>query len=242
MVGRILKYSDQLVKGIITLGDNLFHEMRYVRLYNQKATLRVERFIDNFNEVFKNEDEDLIITFQRKELKDDGTSVKKLDRKWKVTFEDKEITEWIVKTLRSSITRNQISIDIGPQLFNTYMTGRIEDKKYVIYQQNIEGIIYERKDEDEIINETISSFTIPLLQYLNTMTKLKTKPNQDWTLPQLGFVLEVLIALGFYTSRSGREFVFGSSKPTVGDKKYLQTTLNNKIKQGFIDVKSGTQA
>ncbi len=237
-----IKPSDEHIEAIITFGDNHFYELEYIRIYNQESTLRVEQFIDNFNEILDREDDEFVITFTKKKKKNLLPNEVDKDKNWSVIFDHKLITDWIVKTLKGAIAVRSIPLAIGPQLFDTYLTGRVSDKKYTIYQKKIKGNIYERKKQDEIITESITTFCFPLLEYLNLNTTLKTKGNQLWTLAQLGFVIEVLIALGFYTSQGGKEFIFGTSKPTVGDKKYLQTTLQNKIKQGFVNVKSGTHS
>jgi hypothetical protein len=238
-----IKYSDDLVIDIVSLADHHFSTLNLVRLPNFASTRRVEQFIDNFNTVFASEGEDYIITFQKQyKIKGPkGKTVKKLVKDWKVVFDDKLITDWIVKTLRSAMTRNEIPMDIGAQIFNSYLTGRIADRKYTIYQPSLNGVIYEHKDVDQITNETITLFAIPLLKYLNNNTKIKKPDNQFWTLSQLGFVIEVLIALNLYQSKGNNPFTLGISKPTIADKKYLQSILNNKLKQGFIHKESGTQ-
>lgn len=139
MVRNNIKPSDQHIIGIIALGDELYYEMNFIRLYNQKSTLRVEKFIDNFNEIFQREGEDFVITFKEQATKGGRKGVKKVEKDWNVNFDDKLVTDWIVKTLRSAITGRHIPIDIGPQLFDAYLTGNTSKKKYSIYQKNIEG-------------------------------------------------------------------------------------------------------
>lgn len=223
-------HEENLKYIILILAKEYLDEHLIVRLNNQQSTKRVETFIDQFNELFRNESKRFSVSF------------KEIDEKTiNITFKDQLVTDWIIKILRDAITQGKVPLTIGTQLFGAHITASTSDRKYHYYKRDIPLEAYEIVEPETIYTQTVAKICVPLLAYINNETNFKKRSQKYWSLAQLGFLIDVLILLGFYESQD-KKYKIGEKNPPVADKKYLQRTLINKINQGYLIVKSGTLA
>lgn len=232
-------HEENLKYMILTLADIYMTEHSFIRLSNQESTKRVREFFKGINTLFENEDKEFRVSFEEKVFNPRKSGLDKRRKGVSARFNDSIVSDWIIKTLREAITVGKVPLTIGTQLFDAHIVASTSDRKYHYYQENKPLGSYEFVEPDTIYTETITQICVPVINYLNNETTFRKNRQKYWSQAQLGYLVEILITIGFYESKV-KNFHIGSKNPPVADKKYLQRTLENKIKQGYLELKSGT--
>jgi hypothetical protein len=119
---------------------------------------------------------------------------------------------------------------MGYQLYNSRIICDIKTKQER-FELNAPLDVYEYATENSIWADAIAEVCVPIINYLNNQsTDFKKDKGKHWSYEQLGFLIELLILIGYYIPKSSRKYMFVRSKPNNQDKNYLNQTLLNKIK------------
>lgn len=170
-------------------------------------------------ETVPNEDESL------KRHKSKGKQFEK--KEFEIT--DHQLTSWLRKTLTEAVEKGHVPLKWGHQLYGSKVSDTV-DKKFLKLHRDTH---LETAAIGTLRTNAIASFCAPIINYLQIETNIKRGTARHWSYPQLSVLIELLILVGYYKS-SKPFFKLGQTSPSTVDKKYLDTTLNNKLKQGII--------
>jgi len=209
---------------ILTIYKQTYNEMFEGRLPSMNSLRLVDSVKSTINFILKNKHKKMKITFET--IPEEVNKATKKNSK--LVCNETQITNWLTSVLSESILTQGVPISIGQFMINSYILGRVEDKTE--YLQISPSDYYEESSFQTIATDAIMEVAIRVIAYIQgegLITKGKAK---HWSFEQLSLVADVLIALGYLQS-SQPNYKVGISEPTVEDKKYLDSTLNNKLNQ-----------
>lgn len=149
-----------------------------------------------------------------------------------ISCADPSITKWLADCALSAVANGNYPI-MGHQLFQSVMVSDIDTKQQ--YLKLHPNAYFEEASAETLKTDAIMEVCIPILNYLQTETEIKKGKGKHWSAEQLGFLVDVLILIRYYTS-THRNYKIGVSSPSTQDKKYLDSTLSNKLKQGKLQT------
>lgn len=192
------------------------------------------QILDLTNYLLRFHEHDIEVTFKAKGLKPQSSKDKREKIKaLKVT--DQPLVKWLVSNYIDMIRQKKIPLTMGHHLFGSEIKKNPKTGYERLYMHP--DAYFEYANNDTIHNDAIADMSVPLLNYLQGETLIKNHDAKHWSFEQLSVVLDILIMLKYYKSSNSR-YKISKFKPNTIDKSYLDTTLNNKVKQGRILVNS----
>jgi hypothetical protein len=161
----------------------------------------------------------------------------KVFEKKSITLDNDELTSWLRRVVVDAADKGQYPIKWAQQLFGSKIVSTERRKWFKTHR----SMHIESASIDSLRTDVIAEFCAPIINYLQVETNIKRGKAKHWSYPQLSFLIELLILVGYLKS-SNPDFKLGYTSPTNTDKRYLDSTLNNKLNKGTILIMNPIRA
>jgi len=227
------QHSANLIYLILVLLRSSYIKMTEYRKPAMNNLDTVEQFKHLADYLLKHDKDKLKVTFDILRNSEEGNmsldNIQRPQIKDKLSLTDTQLTDWLKDILLDSIGTGNYPIQLGYQLYKSTLVCDTDTKRQYL---RIDPNAYFEKANDKAIKlDAVLEVCVPILNYLQKETHITKGASEHWSFEQLSVLIDILILIKYYRS-TNKHYEIGMSEPTVADKRYLDSTLRNKLNQG----------